>query len=140
MPPDVILSILIGERQAQMTMHLVRGMSTINTKKRKAKGITQKDRQAQVEHDKWLRKMNCHPDQLKNRPIVSVNKIPDYSEGRTSLPTSDRICGNGTTKERMVYSGERKLLGVATMHKSNMVPIFADKKEDAKDIANMRRN
>ena len=26
------------------------------------------------------------------------------------------------------------------MHKSNMVPIFADKKEDAKDIARMRRN
>jgi hypothetical protein len=25
------------------------------------------------------------------------------------------------------------------MHKSNMVPIFADKKEDAKDIARMRR-
>jgi len=25
------------------------------------------------------------------------------------------------------------------MHKSNMVPIFADKKEDAKDIASMRR-
>jgi len=26
------------------------------------------------------------------------------------------------------------------MHKSNMVPVFADKKEDAKDIAAMRRN
>jgi len=25
------------------------------------------------------------------------------------------------------------------MHKSNMVPVFADKKEDAKDIAKMRR-
>jgi hypothetical protein len=30
-------------------------------------------------------------------------------------------------------------LGIATMHKSNMVPVFADKKEDAVDIANMRR-
>jgi hypothetical protein len=40
----------------------------------------------------------------------------------------------------MVYSGERTLLGVATMHKSNMVPIFADKKDDAVDIAQMRRN
>jgi hypothetical protein len=30
-------------------------------------------------------------------------------------------------------------LGIATMHKSNMVPVLADKKEDAVDIANMRR-
>ena len=42
-------------------------------------------------------------------------------------------------REPMQYTGERKLLGIATMHKSNMVPIFADKKEDAKDIASMRR-
>ena len=39
----------------------------------------------------------------------------------------------------MTYSGERQLLGIATMHKSNLVPIFADKKEDAKDVASMRR-
>jgi len=36
-----------------------------------------------------------------------------------------------------VYSGERKLIGIATMHKSNMVPVFA--KSDAEDIARMRR-
>jgi len=54
--------------------------------------------------------------------------------------TSDRVAGHGPAKEPMVYSGERQLLGVATMHKSNMVPIFADKKQDATDIAQMRRN
>jgi len=37
------------------------------------------------------------------------------------------------------YSGERQLLGIATMHKSNMVPVFADNKEVAIDIARMRR-
>ena len=35
------------------------------------------------------------------------------------------------------YTGD-KLLGIGTMHKSNMVPIF--KAEDAEDIAKMRRN
>jgi hypothetical protein len=35
------------------------------------------------------------------------------------------------------YSGERRLLGIATMHKSNMVPVFDE--QDAKDIARMRR-
>lgn len=121
-------------------MHLVRGMTTTSTKKRKQKGMTARDRQAKVEHDKWLRKMGVHPDQLAKREKVAVNKIPDYKKDSRSLPTSDRICGNGTKKEGNTYSGERQLLGVATMHKSNMVPIFADKKEDAKDIAQMRRN
>ena len=37
------------------------------------------------------------------------------------------------------YSGERQLIGIATMHKSNMVPVFADNKEVAVDIARMRR-
>ena len=121
-------------------MHQVRGMNTTSTKKRKQKGMTARDKQAKVEHDKWLRKMGVHPDQLAKREKVAVNEIPDYKKDSRSLPTSDRICGNGTKKEGNTYSGERQLLGVATMHKSNMVPIFADKKEDAKDIAQMRRN
>lgn len=40
-------------------------------------------------------------------------------------------------KQEKKYTGD-KLIGIGTMHKSNMVPIF--KAEDAKDIANMRRN
>jgi len=39
--------------------------------------------------------------------------------------------------ESMVYSGERRLLGIATMHKSNLVPVFDS--DDAKDLARMRR-
>jgi ABC-type oligopeptide transport system ATPase subunit len=42
-------------------------------------------------------------------------------------------------KEPMVYTGERQLLGIATMHKSNMVPVFADDTNYAKDLARMRR-
>ena len=40
-------------------------------------------------------------------------------------------------KDEKVYSGERKLLGIATMHKSNMVPVFST--EDAEALAKMRR-
>lgn len=48
--------------------------------------------------------------------------------------------GNITPKqEPMQYTGERKLLGIATMHKSNMVPIFEEDKEHAVHIARMRR-
>jgi hypothetical protein len=39
----------------------------------------------------------------------------------------------------MWYTGEQKLLGIATMHKSNMVPIFEDNKQMAIEIARMRR-
>ena len=39
----------------------------------------------------------------------------------------------------LVGNGERQLLGIATMHKSNMVPVFADNKQVAEDIARMRR-
>jgi len=42
-------------------------------------------------------------------------------------------------QEPMQYTGERKLIGIATMHKSNAVPIFEVDKEHAIDIARMRR-
>jgi hypothetical protein len=45
----------------------------------------------------------------------------------------------------MKYTGERRLIGIATMHKSNMVPVFADEDDEngrkaATEIATMRRN
>ena len=38
-------------------------------------------------------------------------------------------------KEPMQYTGERKLIGIATMHKSNAVPVM--NKQQAKDISRM---
>jgi hypothetical protein len=46
--------------------------------------------------------------------------------------------GTGNKKEHMQYSGERKLLGIGMMHKSNLVPIWDE--EGAKEISTMRRN
>ena len=125
-----------------MTMHLVRGMTTTNLKKRKTKNKSKKQLEADAKHDKWLRKMNAHPDQIKENKKknagVSIRTVPDYRTSSNTIPTSDVIPGGSTApKERLVYSGERRLLGVATMHKSNMVPVFDSK--DAKDIAKMRR-
>ena len=47
-------------------------------------------------------------------------------------------------KESIQYTGERRLVGIATMHKSNMVPVFADEDDrtgskQATEIAKMRR-
>ena len=126
-----------------MTMHLVRGMTTLNFKKRKTKNKSKKQLEANAKHDKWLRKMNAHPEQIaankEKNANVPIRSIPDYSSNRNTIPTSDVIPGGSTAPaERQVYSGERRLLGVAIMHKSNMVPVFDSK--DAKEIARMRRN
>ena len=42
-------------------------------------------------------------------------------------------------REPMQYTGERKLLCIAAMHKSNLVPVFEEDKDYAKDLARMRR-
>ena len=58
-------------------------------------------------------------------------EYPSYEGTHTGAITPKR--------EPMQYTGERKLIGIATMHKSNAVPIFEDDKEHAIDIARMRR-
>jgi hypothetical protein len=96
-----------------------------------------------AEHDAWLRKHNAHPDQLKGKKLRGVVTLPWEASGYVPRETKHypSLSTGGfapcTKKEPMVYSGERKLLGIATLHKSNMVPVFDE--QDAKDIARMRR-
>ena len=52
-------------------------------------------------------------------------------------PSVDTGQGNATKTAPQVYTGD-KIIGIATMHKSNMVPVFSN--NEAKDIATMRRN
>ena len=118
-----------------MTMHLVRGMSSLNTKKRKQK--RQPGHAAsQAKHDAWLKKMGVHPDQLKNKEKFTGNEIPDYKVHR-SIPTSDRICAIAPKAKRHEYSGDY-IVGIATMHKSNMVPVGRGDKPE--EYAKMRRS
>ena len=125
-----------------MSMHLVGPYMTTTQYSRKKKKPNAKQARANAEHEKWLRKRGVHPEQLeakkKKNANVSILSKPNYSSDSPTIPTSDVIPGGSTAqKERQVYSGERRLLGIATMHKSNMVPVFDSK--DAKDIANKRR-
>lgn len=60
-----------------------------------------------------------------------IRKSPDIP----SVNSMDKFVG--AKRDEKLYTGD-KLLGIAVMHKSNSVPVF--KKEDAEDIANMRRN
>jgi len=101
---------------------------------------TAKRRKALANHESWLKKLGLDLKSLKKRLTTWTGyPMPDYSTDPNYPKCSDKIPVSGGTskKERLIYSGKRKLLGIATMHKSNMVPVFD--KEDAKDIAKMRR-
>ena len=70
-----------------------------------------------------------------------------YSRKTEPVPShnSEHSFAPATKKESMQYTGERKLVGIAMMHKSNLVPVFADDDDktgskQATEIAQMRRN
>lgn len=72
---------------------------------------------------------------LKRPPVMASN--PRVAEMRATKSFDSGVtgavnCGN----EHKVYTGD-KIIGIATMHKSNLVPIFSD--SDAKAVASMRR-
>jgi len=117
-------------------MHLCGPYMTTTKYNRKQKQSKSKRlAKAQAEHEAYLKKLG-----VKGTGSGLRYEIPNYKEHQSTAALGNKVAGSAPQKERNVYSGERVLLGVATMHKSNMVPIFADKKEDAKDIAEMRRN
>ena len=125
-----------------MTMHLVGAyLSTTNYNRKKSKKKkTAKQLKAEAEHNKFLRKMGVHPDQLSLKKAVrnSTHKPKKKFIRNNNIKTSDSIpTGVAVKPEAKVYSGKQVLLGIATMHKSNMVPVFS--KKTAEDIAKMRR-
>ena len=73
------------------------------------------------------------------KPRVVASNIDAKTHIRTAVkPPSGVGIGSATPrKAENKYTGD-KLMGIATMHKSNMVPVF--KASDAEDIAKMRRN
>lgn len=72
---------------------------------------------------------------------LKLAKVEDYRAPDTkhlkSLAAEGDFSGSTARKENQKYTGEL-LTGIATMHKSNMVPIFS--KEEAVLVATMRRN
>ena len=148
-------------------MHLARGLSTISTKKRKKKALTQKDIERYTvewrKHNKAMRRANNHSLQyetlddyisyvrgeykapIKSRgtytPDTSLRrdepKIPSAMEEAIKNGTFNRGCSGGTKKETPKYTGDL-IVGIATMHKSNAVPVMRGTKQ-AEEIARMRR-
>jgi hypothetical protein len=122
-----------------MTMHLCPVfVTTTNSKKRKSK-LTGRAQLALKAHEQWVAKMTGN--QKPDKKLLDKMWRSDYNESmaveRSAFQKRGITADVCAKPEQKVYSGERKLLGIATMHKSNMVPVFA--KQDAEDIARMRR-
>lgn len=88
---------------------------------------TKRLREARAKHRAWLKKNGL--TNLKPKDTTGTF-VPERIEERTGVPLGDKIPvmepGVGSKKQPMAYSGKRKLIGIATMHKSNQVPVFAD--------------
>lgn len=71
------------------------------------------------------------------RPAPKIPNLMNY-RGANDQPKSLITSESYTTKpESTVYTGD-SVLGIATMHKSNAVPIFSTK--EAIEVSSMRRN
>lgn len=68
--------------------------------------------------------------------ITSGIEAAPYVRPSPKVPSGDGFGKTSARKPENKYTGTR-LLGIATMHKSNSVPVFS--KEDAEDISRMRR-
>ena len=121
-------------------MHLVRGMNSNNTRKRKA-SKSKRLAQAHAEHEAWLASMGVGKsrDALYDRwgKRKGLNDRPDLKIDST-VKTSDNIPANGAAKNRSKYTGD-EIAGIVVTHKSNLMPIRKDNKQAAVDAASMRR-
>lgn len=72
---------------------------------------------------------------LKAAPLTYKLSAPPGRNTTHNIP-SKVTAGGSTAPVHKVYTGD-KILGIATMHKSNAVPVFSD--EQAVDISRMRR-
>ena len=101
---------------------------------------SKRNREALAKHKKWLESQGLDDKTLKKRlKNFKGYEIPKYERDPNLPLCSDKIpVGIGSKKERMQYSGKRKLLGIGMMHKSNLVPVWDE--EGAKEISTMRRN
>ena len=131
-----------------MSMHLEGPwLSTTGKKKGKKKfASAEHARKARELDESWkdlLRRQGIEQEEKKRGRAMSAPSLSSsYSlkipEGRntTAHIKSVDTGGNAVLKPSPVYTGTM-VKGIATMHKSNAVPVFSD--EQAVDISKMRR-
>lgn len=134
----------------------MRGMSTLNTRKPKFKLTKAKEqswrddfaiynrelKRQGVKRITWEQYMDMRlgksriskPQQVRTN-FVPTNTHPRYVD-RVDYPSLGIVGGNTERREPLKYTGTL-VKGIATMHKSNAVPVIDE--EQMKDISRMRR-
>jgi hypothetical protein len=131
-----------------MSMHLHHPALSLNGKKKgKVKFRNAEEaRKARELDESWKelqKKWEVDADEKKRKRALSAPPLKGHYSltipaGRDTrhIPSRD-TGGNATLAPAKVYTGT-KVKGIATMHKSNAVPVFSD--QEAIEIATMRRN
>ena len=145
-----------------MTMHLAQGLSTISTKKREVKltkARTEELRKSWHKHNKEMKRSGMHDMRYSNfddyidycfgRKKVDKKKFStasytppkawcrdDHRERYPSVPLGSIDSGSCRKVESPTYTGTL-VKGIATMHKSNAVPVIDQKQ--AEEISRMAR-
>lgn len=130
-----------------MTMHLC-GPALTMTGKKKGKhkfrnaDEARKARELAADWEKLKSKWDVPTKKEKKvgkifEPLHTAYKLSTPVGRTTSRDLPSRVTPGGSTAAvHKIYTGD-KVLGIATMHKSNAVPVF--RAEDAVEISKMRR-
>ena len=128
-------------------MHLHHPSLSLNGKKKGKQKFASAEhaRKARDLDESWKelqKKWGVEAEEKKRKRALTAEPLKGHyslaiPEGRSTahIPSKD-TGGNATLAPAKVYTGT-KVKGIATMHKSNAVPVFSD--EEAVDISRMRR-
>ena len=129
-----------------MSMHLEGPwLSTTGKKKGKKKFASAEHKRKAEQLDKdWKEMLKRHgieqEERKRQRALTSetYKAPPAYRRETPHIASlmSENVCGVAAMPAPKVYTGTM-VKGIATMHKSNAVPVFSD--EEAVDISKMRR-
>jgi len=130
-----------------MTMHMCGPALSLNGKKKgKVKfrnaAEAQRARELDSSWKELLKRQGVEAEEKKRRRAMAAEPLVYKLEtpvGRTNthhIPSLNTVGGVAILAPAKVYTGT-KVKGIATMHKSNAVPVFSD--EEAIDISKMRR-
>ena len=132
-----------------MSMHLLPPMYSTTGKKKGRKKFASAEHARKVREldESWkelLKRQGLELEEKKRKRAMTSEslssvyslKIPEGRNTTAHIQSRGDFTGNATLAPAKVYTGT-KVKGIATMHKSNAVPVFSD--EQAVDISRMRR-
>ena len=130
-----------------MTMHMCGPALSLNGKKKgkfkyRNAEEARKARELEADWKELLKRQGVAAEEKKRRRALAAEPLVYNLTGATDragtahIPSLGTCGGVAVLAPAKVYTGT-KVKGIATMHKSNAVPVFSD--EEAIDISRMRR-